>query len=1159
MSVSDSSRVSISVSGDSNDMNVIINSNSATVSEEQKVGPAGPAGPAGPIGPAGPTGPTGPTGPIGTIDTSVTYNLNKNLDFYTLDNSNVFKLTSKQQPYYDNNKLSTSFTSGLFGPADNTNISNPVYNKLYNMYYVVIQLAIYAFDSDTNNIVWVNNSEKINRDLPNKVVDRDLSNNPIIAELADIRYTPCVSLDGKKLYFTTTELFSFKNSLALFILDAKTGDLITQKSINVNSWPGTSENLVPMGLTCSIRTNTIISPYYYEGTSKELVYFGATSLIEYIPQYTGITNPSDSLNVSDINGLGLKGVLTCLAVNTSSNNIEEYSVDVCWNRFTCPSDLYGIGGPGSTNSTDISSRDLSACEIFGTPNITRSVYPNNESKSSINLADLSADYLSKDSFIGSEPIQMLVPMNNVGYPLYLDDLSNANHNIEQNLVVKNTLKCTNIKDSSSINIPCSAFIASKQIFNGYLHSYPYGPTIPTNNGSLSVKSGKYDLSYAPIPHDLSSNTNFIHDNSGSQYYSMVIGDLLIVKDVSGHGDSAVQTTFNGNNVFKIYKINYADNTKLTDPSIDTTLYSGSDASACYILNDIERLFAKCHFKHGTDLSYQIVSENNSIDLSVNEFVHFNLTNSILDNSNTSILEPSKEDFSVNSLMLNTQFVIKQLDISLTDISYQLDSAEAYRLNYYGSGLWGQLSFDELNDEILVPVGNGNAMPLHEQFRFSDCSLNDSSGNYLWYTNYYFNNLYNECSGGSIDNLLSKPYDNYAISYLYPLLAISQKLFKEPSCVDVSDQILEFIENLENNIYNQQKNRLLTFTDRLSPRGSKFLNNTGVGIDSKTGKIKWRGKSLDHADVGWTYNKNYPNAFMQYSQFTETKEQWLSNPNTKYNYNYSSILTQDDAIEYYLLGTDNDCGLPINKLSNNKFIILPSKGGNIYKYSYNDISYNSYLDMSFITTESINATRLLGANSIGDINYGYSYNNNFVVTQSKNISDQGVVYLTVSNNEVLTDISRGIPLLVISDISSNKSTFIPCINNTIPHSFLTTVRHFNEISNNSLIAFCGDNNGQLNFVNTKNVSFDSSNQLDPNNQTPSVYKISQTGVPVGRSSLFVNNNTIISTGGMSTAISGLGGFSLGFGSISNPMAYPTNSKSGIFSYNTTGDYVKKETF
>ena len=1151
--------ITITITGDSNDSNLVLNSTSGSIAEN------GPIGPMGPAGPTGPTGSTGPQGPPG--DNKTSKNLTPRFDFSTLDNSANFGLVKKQVP-----SISTAISS--LG-TDDTNIDNPVFNNKYNLYYVVIQKVLYAYYQDTNDIAWITTADAINKS-PGVISETDVTGNPVVNKLNDFRYTPALSLDQERLYFTTADFFSFKGKLSLFILDARTGRAITQRLIDTSNWLNVGESVVDASknLVASIRSNTTIASQYYN--NKELLFFGYTSGIEYVYPAFGLTKPNTSVNESDINEMALTGGVNCLELDCTSDDPAVWTMNTKWSTSTCPEILYGFGGSGITvDTSNVAQRNQNAIINFGDSDngTIRSVYSNSDQ---LERTEVNASNLLHDSFINDiSYLDMLVPMNNVGYPLYCDISNQANHSIEQNLIIKNSLRCTQIIDTSNtpVTIPCEGFVGSLTLFNGYEHNFPYGIAINTSDGKYDVSSGIYDISIAKIPNGLTDNQEF---TAPGRFYSMVVGNLLFIKDVSGsqisYNKTSMQKIYNKRLVYKIYELEFTDVETLSGPTINESKYSAQDSNPSYTVNNIERLFAIGTF-HGDENNTQIVRENKDITFNAREYVNFNISGEVLDNTNSTIALPSIGDISINGLMLTTQFVLKRLNKSLVDVGYKLDSAEAYRLNYFGSGIWGSLKYDSSNNDILVPVGNGNAMPLHEQFHFSSSELKDSSNGYLWYTQYAFNRLYSDSSNGNINRLINMPIDNYSIAYLLALMAIAQGLYRKTTNPDISQRLLHFIFRIQKNMREKEDDIMDNFSNKVSKRGARYLNNSVVSLDWETGDITWRQESLYHADVGWTYNNFYSDAFTKgvNNIWTVSEKEWKKNPVLGYNFSYSTPLTKRNGIEYNLLGVDNDMNMQPQITPDGRYFVAGSKSGLIMISTQGDISYVQDLSMHLIKSKLIRGTNLLGGNFIGDSNYSFVCDNSFVVLGSRNASEHGVEFLTVSGDiggnhllaNVLTDVPRGIPMIAISDISSGITRLVKCTNENIPHTTHSAVRGIFDMCNNNLIAYNGDQAGQLNFVNPMNVPFkdfdiNASSQLI-DNPSVDIYRNIATGVPSGRGNYYTNGDSIITTGSASGSLSSFTAFSTGFGNTLNPDAFKTITSNGINTYETRGITVTVENF
>ena len=69
---------------------------------------------------------------------------------------------------------------------------------------------------------------------------------------------------------------------------------------------------------------------------------------------------------------------------------------------------------------------------------------------------------------------------------------------------------------------------------------------------------------------------------------------------------------------------------------------------------------------------------------------------------------------IQGSILHRQEVRKELCRNLVSAGYKLDASEAYRLNYAGTGTWGQgMAFDTERRELVIPTSNANWMPNHE--------------------------------------------------------------------------------------------------------------------------------------------------------------------------------------------------------------------------------------------------------------------------------------------------------------------------------------------------------------------------------------------------------------------------------------------------------------
>lgn len=358
-----------------------------------------------------------------------------------IDGMNKFESISfeKLQNLKDNSEnIVDTFSTG-------NNIDKITENNTH--YFFVAGGNIMALNKLTRIIDWYTNSTIIksqdailNSEFTQRTTD-------LITELGesfappfnDIRYSPAVSSNGRLLYLTNTDFFIFRRQICFFVLDAATGNLIHSSVIESSDWLEVG-NKVGAPATTAVRTAVKVSNI----NGEEHVVFGTSSGLEYVAPLFGLAKPSKSLNTNDINFTRAQGAVVCCIYDENNRTLTRK-----WIHRSCPPQLIGFGGDGSPESLE------------------RTKYSHNimvpELPEVISKDSSWCSILSEDSFIDNRnKIPMLVPMNN-GYTIYVNDSSNANHDVEQYLVYKNVVTISGNTDI--IDIPFDSFIGSLELFN----------------------------------------------------------------------------------------------------------------------------------------------------------------------------------------------------------------------------------------------------------------------------------------------------------------------------------------------------------------------------------------------------------------------------------------------------------------------------------------------------------------------------------------------------------------------------------------------------------------------------------------------------------------------------------------------------------------------
>ena len=248
---------------------------------------------------------------------------------------------------------------------------------------------------------------------------------------------------------------------------------------------------------------------------------------------------------------------------------------------------------------------------------------------------------------------------------------------------------------------------------------------------------------------------------------------------------------------------------------------------------------------------------------------------------------------VTGLMLHRQEVRKSLCRNLVDAGYPLDASEAYRLNYAGTGTWGQgMGFDAVKRELIVPTSNANWMPNHEMISllnstvlrdpvdvmvdFQDGSVSTvspkvpsetflvSGHDAIFYTT---NGVPNIESSHSYTNETSVSMRAYTF-YPHGIWGYSKIDNYNPDLLDPFQFSKEaYYITTRNEEYPTKEDRDAAFsallshwkrmTDRLvseyaslvSPRGRQFTYTAVVGVNIDSYEMVWR-TAPSELDIGW---------------------------------------------------------------------------------------------------------------------------------------------------------------------------------------------------------------------------------------------------------------------------------------------------------------------
>lgn len=186
-------------------------------------------------------------------------------------------------------------------------------------------------------------------------------------------------------------------------------------------------------------------------------------------------------------------------------------------------------------------------------------------------------------------------------------------------------------------------------------------------------------------------------------------------------------------------------------------------------------------------------------------------------------------------MLLTQPIVKTIGKNLINI-YTISTTDAYHLNYFGGGLYGNYAYDEVNDLLYFPTGQGNFAPLQHQLdnELSSYVPVDSSNPYdiageytgRQYSNwsYYVNNLWDINTGAKLSDA--------SATLLFNAVA-NRELWKR------------------NNV-------------RGSARSNRYLHSSVVALRASTGELVWADKTESYDTMDWdqlyAFFTNYSYAF-----------------------------------------------------------------------------------------------------------------------------------------------------------------------------------------------------------------------------------------------------------------------------------------------------------
>jgi len=254
------------------------------------------------------------------------------------------------------------------------------------------------------------------------------------------------------------------------------------------------------------------------------------------------------------------------------------------------------------------------------------------------------------------------------------------------------------------------------------------------------------------------------------------------------------------------------------------------------------------------------------------------------------------------LMLHRQEVRKKLCRNLVEAGYKLDASEAYRLNYAGTGTWGQgIAFDAEKREVVVPTANGNWMPHHEMMNvmnstvlrdpvdvtvfFVDGSVSevsppvphqtflvDYAGRAIFYTSQVSNIVSNHpytntgVTGISmkaytffphgtwgvskLDNYDPTMYDAFQIQKESYYLSCQSAFTYNVLCRDLSDEERDSSLLSLGKHWKRLNERMVSdYSSLVSSRGRQFPSSSVVGVSVDTFDMTWRTAPAE-LDIGW---------------------------------------------------------------------------------------------------------------------------------------------------------------------------------------------------------------------------------------------------------------------------------------------------------------------
>ena len=927
----------------------------------------------------------------------------------------------------------------------------------------------------------------------------------------EIRYPPGISKDGTKLYITNVDFVHDNTQLYLIEIDAERGEVLKTQMMDElaakTDYLGDAViNTIPNS-SIAVRTSVTVEDI----SNIRYLTFGGTAGLEYAAELFGIIN-NESANYLEVNNNAARGAVVCYKkdLNNPDSNFE-----LNWIRHSGPQHYIGFGGP------DPLTNEQSHPDRTRFPSQNREINDNYIAVNKTYTKDNSmVSILSIDSFIPDpshgilygnnkyDPsINLFVPMCNK-YKLYVNDLSNAKHdgsNIPQYIVSSNKLL---IKTSTGVSaeLDCDFFLNNMDVITKFYHelvdlccndvsSSYYNLSSTSGNGynaplkKVNKPASKIKYStgpYAGLPvnpaivyEKLVPDSIFAGSVNAKGRYSMQINNLLFTKDISDNDPSYNIIP----NKFNIYKVTGGVHDQ--DRS-EELLFANCD------IYDISRTIA--------DVYLDAADGTQTVSIDISDGI-------IIDSSNIIFRKMSDGSaIEISSKMLISQNIQKVLDISLLDISggYKLDSSEASRLNYTGSGLWvSRFTYDNCGG-IIITYGNGNSLPIHESLNYIKSNVRTPSGEWFPY-------ILSPIDASNIDKL----YEDIMVKNIHEsfpkMLSVYGYLQTQYNKTKKTD-ILAKVYNLHKRIKEVSEERDANMYKYISKRGLRNMTCSVACIDLLSGATKWRSQTPDWNDANWNFNTWVNSRNKNFTTFQSPG--WTDASAHEYNYIYTTDASKRRYIEYYPPGMDNDTAMPLADISG--FFIVANKGGHIFKLKkdkyidisdiHPDISYinneDSTTNMKIIENDFIYGTRELGCNFVGDNNYGYYCDDEYYIGNSRNFSELGtnLMYFNpdlsfieqpkrLDEKHIINNFPMGHSAIMVVNLETNDISFVKTRNEVKPSPLHTAVVGYRKSLTDKPVVMVGDPFGTLHVLDIETMKS----------------KKYETGLPIVRANIILNDN------------------------------------------------------